>query len=471
MLAPSLVGRLMGLESIPSAPQKPRMAVDLENPKVSSSARHDLDLDLGDQGKLQLRIQKLHGTDNIDDKPPSALHFEPSSSSLLSLQTNKNMLSKKQHPEKPLSPVKNPKILCKKNSSPTTNRLMDAAVKILEPGLQQRNRSRCATTSVDSRQCNNSSEEGIDVSSSSLSIARESKPLVSRTHGRRLPSSVVSAQGKPNVQMRSRENVERKHLQRKQTAEEVVSRQSSQATTVKERVAVKSPNGSNGMLSIGNVNTRVRPGTAPPALAGARLETKSNVTERKTSSLAHGKRPNNNNNNNNKSNLVRNRSLKNEKSNPASTRGTKIQNTYSTSKSGDLKNKSKTNLRKKSSTEGDIKLQICQVDNTQLTPSDSRAPPSAESCFTGDELSALLEQKIRELNSLESMVEDGSSRSTATILEELISALTKGRPMMHHHEVDRADRYDCPDESIGSPDPSSVINSQWFKPENSKVGW
>lgn len=72
--------------------------------------------------------------------------------------------------------------------------------------------------------------------------------------------------------------------------------------------------------------------------------------------------------------------------------------------------------------------------NTDILPSHRR-----KSSLRGDELSSLLEEKIRELNSLgqgELGVRDTSGRTTVSILKELISALTSGESTVQSNHDD-----------------------------------
>ncbi|KAA8530587.1 hypothetical protein F0562_005296 [Nyssa sinensis] len=147
MQAPSLVARLMGLESMPTARQdKPKKASFSEfgsnrGEKFVSNhsgfSKEELNLEKG-IAKHELRPQKLQKIGLFERRPVTrfgaeALHIK----SVLSR-------SRKHHP-KLASPVKSPRML----SGRHTSRLIDAASRILEPGLQARNRAKCALTYSD----------------------------------------------------------------------------------------------------------------------------------------------------------------------------------------------------------------------------------------------------------------------------------------------------------------------------------
>ncbi|KAK1439091.1 hypothetical protein QVD17_04906 [Tagetes erecta] len=107
---PSLVARLMGLESMPTVQQKPT--------------------------KQDFRPQKLQKTGMVDRKSVTRFGAE-------ALQL-KNVLSRsrKHHHPKLASPVQNTNQQSKRNSS----RLIGAATRVLESGLQARNKSKYAIT-------------------------------------------------------------------------------------------------------------------------------------------------------------------------------------------------------------------------------------------------------------------------------------------------------------------------------------
>ncbi|KAK9091348.1 hypothetical protein Sjap_024525 [Stephania japonica] len=141
MKAPSLVARLMGLESMPSIPRgKSEQASGSEfvvGGENRSGGGYGFEV-ANDQvqkgrGKMDSRPLKLQRTGLFERKPVSRFGAE-------AMQW-KSMLSpsRKQQP-KISSTVKSPRM--GRNAA----RLMEAATKILEPGLQATNRAKCALT-------------------------------------------------------------------------------------------------------------------------------------------------------------------------------------------------------------------------------------------------------------------------------------------------------------------------------------
>ncbi|XP_020695351.1 uncharacterized protein LOC110108860 isoform X2 [Dendrobium catenatum] len=84
--------------------------------------------------------------------------------------------------------------------------------------------------------------------------------------------------------------------------------------------------------------------------------------------------------------------------------------------------------------------------NKDILPS-----PTGKCSVRGDELSNLLKEKIRELNSLdqdEVGIRDTSGRSTASILEELISALTAGESVAQIIHNDAKSEFSTPEDNF-----------------------
>ncbi|KAL6010849.1 hypothetical protein ACLOJK_001291 [Asimina triloba] len=175
MQAPGLVARLMGLESVPAVrrdkPKKPSVSEFCSDQggksmkQVDNLARtqdlyyydQDSSSEKG-QAKGDSRPQKLQKTGFFDRRPVSKFGAE-------ALQL-RNVLSrsKKQHHHKFSSPVKSPRILSTRNAA----RLMEAATKILEPGLQATNRAKCSLTYPGSRRLSMEGQASIEGSESSF---------------------------------------------------------------------------------------------------------------------------------------------------------------------------------------------------------------------------------------------------------------------------------------------------------------
>ncbi|XP_042975666.1 uncharacterized protein LOC122307101 [Carya illinoinensis] len=150
MRTPGLVARLMGLESMPTVhrdkPKKPSFSDNygIEEEKFVASHgglyKEELNLDKGGT-KQESRPQKLQKTGLFEGQAVTRFGAE-------ALQI-KSVLSRSRkhhnHHPKLASPVKSSRISSGRNV-PRSSRLIGAATKILEPGLQATNRAKCALT-------------------------------------------------------------------------------------------------------------------------------------------------------------------------------------------------------------------------------------------------------------------------------------------------------------------------------------
>lgn len=153
MRAPGLVARLMGLESLPAVHREKHKKVsktphcDVREEKfVNSHSGSDMEVVNLEKGssKIESRPQKLQKTGQSERRAVTRFGAE-------ALQI-KNVLSrarKHNHP-KLASPVKSPRISSSRNVS-RASRLIDAATRILEPGLHATSRAKCALTYSSSR--------------------------------------------------------------------------------------------------------------------------------------------------------------------------------------------------------------------------------------------------------------------------------------------------------------------------------
>ncbi|WCJ25359.1 hypothetical protein M5689_007248 [Euphorbia peplus] len=146
MRAAGLVVRLMGLESMPTVNQdkhkKGSNAATFDVKEENFVNNHngsDIEVVNSDKGciKVESRPQKLQKTGQFDRRAVTRFGAE-------ALQI-RNVLSRsrKHHHPKLASPVKSPRLSASRNMS-RTSRLIDAATRILEPGLQATNRAKCA---------------------------------------------------------------------------------------------------------------------------------------------------------------------------------------------------------------------------------------------------------------------------------------------------------------------------------------
>ena len=149
MKAPSLVARLMGLESMPAVhrdkPKKPSFSDGNVNGDENFVGNHggfdkELNLEKGG-GKQESRPQKLQKTGPFERRVVTRFGAD-------ALQI-KSVLSRSRkhhhHHPKLASPVKSPRISSGRNVS-RSSRLIGAATRILEPGLQATSRAKCAIT-------------------------------------------------------------------------------------------------------------------------------------------------------------------------------------------------------------------------------------------------------------------------------------------------------------------------------------
>ncbi|MBA0560625.1 hypothetical protein Golob_017511 [Gossypium lobatum] len=148
MKAPGLIARLMGLESMPAlnrdkSHKKSKILAsnpDAKDEKIVISqcgnSGKDLDLAKG-SSKIEPRPQKIQKIGPYDRRMVTRFGAEALQIKSVLLQSKKHH----HHHQKFVSPIKSPRISSARNASRTL-RLIDAAAKILEPGLQATSRSK-----------------------------------------------------------------------------------------------------------------------------------------------------------------------------------------------------------------------------------------------------------------------------------------------------------------------------------------
>lgn len=150
MRVPSLVARLMGLDSIPAAQRdkskKALCAADVCAEKESMGDyceldRQSMDLEMGDV-KLDSRPQKLQKTGVYERR--TVTRFGAEALHMKSFLSRAKKYNHHHHP-KLGSSLKSPRIPSGKSAS-RSSRLIGAATKILEPGLQSRSRAKSSLT-------------------------------------------------------------------------------------------------------------------------------------------------------------------------------------------------------------------------------------------------------------------------------------------------------------------------------------
>ncbi|KAK7295780.1 hypothetical protein RJT34_18692 [Clitoria ternatea] len=153
MRVPSLVARLMGLESIPAAQRdKSKKALCADNNcgegKKESSGNHcgldrqGVDLEMG-VVKHDSRPQKLQKTGAYERR--AVTRFGAEALQIKSVLSRARKYNHHHHHPKLASPLKSPRIPSAKSAS-RSSRLIGAATKILEPGLQARSRAKSSLT-------------------------------------------------------------------------------------------------------------------------------------------------------------------------------------------------------------------------------------------------------------------------------------------------------------------------------------
>ncbi|PON42787.1 DnaA initiator-associating protein [Parasponia andersonii] len=149
--SPSLVARLMGLESLPAICEKPKKGFSdgcgngekkFVNEFCGGSGKEGMILERGSVKQIESRPQKLQKTGRFERK--AVTKFGAEAVQIKSVLSRSRKHHHHHHP-KFVSPVKSPRIPSGKNVS-RTSRLFDAASKILEPGLQSTCKAKCAIT-------------------------------------------------------------------------------------------------------------------------------------------------------------------------------------------------------------------------------------------------------------------------------------------------------------------------------------
>ncbi|KAF2313799.1 hypothetical protein GH714_013479 [Hevea brasiliensis] len=148
MRAAGLVARLMGLESLPAVHRD-------KHKKVSNSPPCEVKEEKFDNCNIVSEIELLNsekGSTKVESRPPKLQktgQFERTAVTRFGAEALqiRNVLSRgrKHHHPKLASSVKSPRISSSRNLS-RASRLIDAATRILEPGLQATNRAKCAIT-------------------------------------------------------------------------------------------------------------------------------------------------------------------------------------------------------------------------------------------------------------------------------------------------------------------------------------
>ncbi|XP_020695352.1 uncharacterized protein LOC110108860 isoform X3 [Dendrobium catenatum] len=468
MQAPGLVARLMGLESIPAIEQeKPRKALDSEyyydRDKSGEYSRLDQDLchEVAGQRKLDSsRPQKLQKTGGfLERRPANAARFSPDA-------THRSVVarSRKEH-HKLASPVKSPRLLSRGNKA----RLMQAATKILEPGPQAHSRSRRAIT------CNGVSESECVGSESAIAL-RSKEPqndsLIGscRSCGKIVEFSqlrfgvednkfhngatLFAAQAKFDTFGKARFSMERKHQVASDQAKCKPPQEANPKVSTKSKTLRRTELPMGGDIIV------------PGSKLCSRRQIEGDTTEFMGSKHFVGVKKNLNSSPRLKS------PSKVSSCNGASREGNAWEKSVARKRrsSSNLQTDNKTAsnpsfMKQKGAQSGLINKKesglICdQAINrnrakygpqNRVNVETSCSGDAGKCSVRGDELSNLLKEKIRELNSLdqdEVGIRDTSGRSTASILEELISALTAGESVAQIIHNDAKSEFSTPEDNF-----------------------
>ncbi|KAG1334764.1 hypothetical protein COCNU_03G008830 [Cocos nucifera] len=543
MRAPGLVARLMGLESMPAVTrERPRKSLDSESERHGEKGDSDfprLDQDLcpenGGLGKLESRPQKLQKTGGFLERQPTNAARAGSDVLLFS----KNVLlsrSRKQH-RKLASPVKSPRVLSGSHKA----RLVQAATRILEPGLQSRNRDKCALTYMSSSQSN--AEEGsaafaslkrsqellsgslvgscrscgslVEVSelrsranepieneygSSALELSNASSSHDSCLEGKTKLSFMESKQSQTSLSVQAKVNAQsklhdfagrKKHVQNDQDPckpqqdlaprtipKKKILRQN-QPAPVRDKVApgfkeggrrqgrrdLHDSNEPKDFVALNrNMNNCSRLRSTSKEPERQRMETgrngwERNIPRKRTINSSHfenvgavnsafekprivgshlinrkGTMPSSNRSINR--NCVKSELQKKDGGHSFSGRNNDIVSfMFNSPMKHAARPCSYREVVEKSRAQGEISHESSPPKNFVLNPKNGNSMPQRRTALRGDELSNLLEQKIRELTFLDQdELGKRDARSTASILEDLISALTGGAPITEEND-------------------------------------
>ncbi|CAI0451028.1 unnamed protein product [Linum tenue] len=160
MRSPSLIARLMGLDSMPALQRDKHKKAS--NSVAYSDARQDQRFNDGSDRvadlnsdkvstKLESRPQKLQKTGQCDRRAVAATtRFGAEALDIRSVLSRSRKHKYNNPPAKLATPVKSPKLSPARHAS-RTSRLIDAATRILEPGIQATNRAKSTIAYSNSR--------------------------------------------------------------------------------------------------------------------------------------------------------------------------------------------------------------------------------------------------------------------------------------------------------------------------------
>lgn len=459
MRSPSLVARLMGLESMP--------AIRKSKPSYENSALqtdNEGDKSTKTQNVFGLNLEKENGNEQHELRPQKAQKtglYE--TKALTKFKSDvfqfENLLprSKKHHRPKLVSPLKNPKTSSRKTSS----RLIDVASRILEPSLQNSNRAKSAITYSNNIRntignSNNFAMEQKKVSpdipeSSEVHFSTDFMPITACKHcGNQLeksepppnfdekatPFSSSNSICSNNIEEMKRSSIvpykpsfEEAKYNKKQFCGEGKSQRGSQSSiglkhqtlrrsqdsVVRDRVPRQRHRASSASTNFDHSGKRMPMRFEENSSCSRRGGSLSPVRKRRSMSTNHCSE----NSKYLSSNMAKQRNLRSNIGGEKEKE--KEKEIKLDSHSFDSTNRGSTMRR-------DTKGINVTSSSKKKMASDEKLNAEKSLALNGDELGAILQQKMKELSSQEY---DEPKRSTAVILQELISALTAEKAMLH----------------------------------------
>ncbi|KAI4352210.1 hypothetical protein L6164_006483 [Bauhinia variegata] len=213
MRVPSLVARLMGLESLPDAQRDKFKKASLSDPcgnvgkesldtHCESDRQQGVNFEMG-VAKNDSRPQKLQKTGSYDRR--AVTRFGAEALQIKSVLSRARKHHNHHNPQKLVSPLKSPRIASGKYVS-RSSRLIGAATKILEPGLQATSRAKSALTYSGSMYPPNDDivEAGLGTNSADLQNQSgydsiTAKPLMGQTSCKSCGNLLDVGKCRPNV--------------------------------------------------------------------------------------------------------------------------------------------------------------------------------------------------------------------------------------------------------------------------------
>lgn len=459
MRSPSLVARLMGLESMPNVHKSEKTLVlpggegcfDVREESLVRSPSRRKVVDVDDHNEDVVVLEK--GNSGKVERN-AVTRFSSEGLQFLSR-------SRKQHNPKLGAPLKTPRISSERSTA-RTSKLIDAATKILEPGLQATSKAKYAITYSKSRPYTAKNEVMADgLEADSLNVRKQSGYVASQEEESSQISGESNEDRETSLDFKNRTETQisvslgREKIPPRAQSNKVQGRRASSVENTvsgtkkivvsnkclrshdRPRVAKKLDASS---FDSDNKRFCYRKDATPSHLRSAARERRASVNGQVVSSgsvtSTYGKRRNAskvaatgaNGNKDADANSLKSSSPPRQKT------GNFMENESEGSHRHEINQKSRSHQRKLFSDENDGRTSL------------QRKIP-----LTGDNLGLLLEQKLKELHSQEDddLISESSApkRTTAVIIQELLTALTAMQPAPK-------------DDLLNSPDPGFQVKAE-----------